>query len=189
MCSWKARDPQEASRDQRPSDREREARWGALPSKPCSYSVRCCKFGLAGAAQQAHRRGYTASLPIARRTRRFGSLQLADLIPCAPKEHALALLIAGLHPHAGANMRMEAFMPRLASVGLAYSTFMILLSSSAVPQEARAGADAGLGQWTFNNACRPAIRPRKATIAWVRTYTTSSEGKPARCRPSAIPVL
>ena len=45
-------------------------------------------------------------------------------------------------------------MPRLASVGLAYSTFMILLSSSAVPQEARAGADAGLGQLIFNNACR-----------------------------------
>jgi hypothetical protein len=35
----------------------------------------------------------------------------------------------------------------------------------------------------------PAIRPRKATIAWAQTYTTSSEGKPARCRTSAIPVL
>jgi cytochrome c len=49
---------------------------------------------------------------------------------------------------------MEAFMPRIAIVGLACSTFLILLSSSAVPQEARAGADAGLGQLIFNNACR-----------------------------------
>ena len=31
-------------------------------------------------------------------------------------------------------------MPRIAIVGLACSTFLILLSSSAVPQEARAGA-------------------------------------------------
>ena len=45
-------------------------------------------------------------------------------------------------------------MPRIAIVGLACSTFLILLSSSAVPQEARAGADAGLGQLIFNNACR-----------------------------------
>ena len=44
-------------------------------------------------------------------------------------------------------------MPRIAIVGLACSTFLILLSSSAVPQEARAGADAGLGQLIFNNAC------------------------------------
>jgi cytochrome c len=50
---------------------------------------------------------------------------------------------------------MEAFMPRIAIVGLAYSTFMILLSSSAVPQEpARTGADAGSGQLIFNNSCR-----------------------------------
>jgi len=36
--------------DQRPSAlvREREARWGALPSKPRSYSMTCCKFGLVG---------------------------------------------------------------------------------------------------------------------------------------------
>ena len=45
-------------------------------------------------------------------------------------------------------------MPRIVIVGLACSTFLILLSSSAVPQEARAGADAGLGQLIFNNACR-----------------------------------
>jgi cytochrome c len=38
---------------------------------------------------------------------------------------------------------------------LACSTFLILLSSSAMPQEpARAGADAGSGQLIFNNACR-----------------------------------
>jgi hypothetical protein len=43
----------------------------------------------------------------------------------------------------------------VARVRLACSTFLILLSSSAVPQEpARAGADAGLGQLIFNNACR-----------------------------------
>ena len=45
-------------------------------------------------------------------------------------------------------------MPRIVIGGLACSTFLILLSSSAVPQEARAGADAGLGQLIFNNACR-----------------------------------
>jgi len=46
-------------------------------------------------------------------------------------------------------------MPRVAIVLLACSTFLILLSSSAVPQEpARAGADAGSGQLIFNNACR-----------------------------------
>jgi cytochrome c len=50
---------------------------------------------------------------------------------------------------------MEAFMPRVAIVLLACSTFLILLSSSAVPQEpARAGANAELGQLIFNNACR-----------------------------------
>ena len=43
----------------------------------------------------------------------------------------------------------------LALVRLACSTFVILLSSSAVPQEpARAGGGAGLGQLIFNNACR-----------------------------------
>jgi hypothetical protein len=37
-------------------------------------------------------------------------------------------------------------MPRIAGVGLAYSTFMLLLSSSAAPQEpARTGAEAGSG--------------------------------------------
>src|SRR2546429_9420449 len=41
-------------------------------------------------------------------------------------------------------------MPRIAIVGLACSTFLILLSSLAVPQEPRAGS----GQLTFNNACR-----------------------------------
>ena len=46
-------------------------------------------------------------------------------------------------------------MPRVAIVGLACSTFLILLSSSAVAQEpARAGANAELGQLIFNNACR-----------------------------------
>jgi cytochrome c len=50
---------------------------------------------------------------------------------------------------------MEALMPRVAIVGLACSTFLILLSSSAVAQEpARAGANAELGQLIFNNACR-----------------------------------
>ena len=36
--------------DQRPSAlvREREARWGALPSKPRSYSMTCCKLALSG---------------------------------------------------------------------------------------------------------------------------------------------
>jgi hypothetical protein len=38
-------------------------------------------------------------------------------------------------------------MPRIPIVGLACSTFLILLSSAAVPQElVRAGADAGSGQ-------------------------------------------
>jgi cytochrome c2 len=46
-------------------------------------------------------------------------------------------------------------MPRIANVALAYSTCMILLSSSAVPQvPARTGADAASGQLIFNNACR-----------------------------------
>jgi cytochrome c len=54
----------------------------------------------------------------------------------------------------GTHSDMEAFMPRIAIVGLACSTFLILPSPSAVPQEARAGADAGSGQLIFNNACR-----------------------------------
>src|SRR6478752_10328095 len=54
----------------------------------------------------------------------------------------------------GTHSDKEAFMPRIAIVGLACSTFLILLSSSAVPQEARAGADTGSGQLIFNNACR-----------------------------------
>ena len=83
---------------------------------------------------KAHRRDYKASLPLARRTRRFGGLQLADLTACAPKEHALALLIAGLARTQGQPCVMEGVMLRIASLGLAYSTFMILLSSSAVPQ-------------------------------------------------------
>src|SRR5262249_9810016 len=33
----------------------------------------------------------------------------------------------------------------------------------------------------------PATRPRKATIAWVRTSTISSEGKPVRSRTTANP--
>ena len=46
-------------------------------------------------------------------------------------------------------------MPRIAGVGLAYSTLMLLLSSSAVPQEpARTGGEAGSGQLIFNNSCR-----------------------------------
>ena len=54
-------------------------------------------------------------------------------------------------------------MPRIASVGLAYSTFMILLSSSAVPQvPARTGADAGSGQLIFNNHC-PYRKPHPAS--------------------------
>jgi cytochrome c len=68
---------------------------------------------------------------------------------------ATARSIARLHICTGAHSDMEAFMPRTAIVGLACSTLLILLSSSAVPQEpARAGADAGLGQLIFNNACR-----------------------------------
>src|SRR3984893_19524549 len=55
----------------------------------------------------------------------------------------------------GTHCGMEAFMPRIPIVGLACSTFLFLLSSSAVPQEpARAGADAGSGQLIFNNVCR-----------------------------------
>jgi cytochrome c len=50
---------------------------------------------------------------------------------------------------------MEAFMPRIAIVGLVSFTLVCLLSFSAAPQEpTRAGADAGSGQLLFNNACR-----------------------------------
>jgi cytochrome c len=50
---------------------------------------------------------------------------------------------------------MEAFMPRIAIVGVVSFTFLSLLSFSAGPQEpGRAGADAGSGQLLFNNACR-----------------------------------
>jgi cytochrome c len=44
-------------------------------------------------------------------------------------------------------------MPRIQIVGLTCSTFLILLSSPAVPQEP-AGGDAGSGQLIFNNTCR-----------------------------------
>ena len=63
-------------------------------------------------------------------------------------------IVSAARSIAGAHSDKEAFMPRIAIVGLACSTFLLLLSSSAVPQEARAGADAGLGQLIFNNACR-----------------------------------
>jgi cytochrome c len=50
---------------------------------------------------------------------------------------------------------MEAFMPRIAIVGLVSLTFLTLLPFSAAPQEqTRAGADPGSGQLLFNNACR-----------------------------------
>ena len=46
-------------------------------------------------------------------------------------------------------------MPRIAIVGIACSTVLILLSPAAVPQEpARAAADTASGQLLFNNACR-----------------------------------
>jgi hypothetical protein len=77
-------------------------------------------------------------------------------------------------------------MPRTVISGLVCITFLMLLEFSAVPQEpARKDADTESGQLTFNNA--PAIRPRKATIAWARTSTISSEGKPVRFRTTAIP--
>ena len=76
------------------------------------------------------------------------------LIPC--DGHMEEYIVAAARSFArGTHSDMEAFMPRIAIVGLACSTFLILLSSSAVPQEpARAGADAGSGQLIFNNACR-----------------------------------
>jgi cytochrome c len=50
---------------------------------------------------------------------------------------------------------LEAVMPRIAIVGIACSTFLILLSPSAVPQgPSPAVADTASGQLLFNNACR-----------------------------------
>jgi cytochrome c len=49
---------------------------------------------------------------------------------------------------------MEAFMPRIAIVGIASSAFLGLLSFSAAPQEPARGATDGSGQLLFNNACR-----------------------------------
>jgi cytochrome c len=64
-------------------------------------------------------------------------------------------MVATARSIAGHTLRYGGFMPRIPIVGLACSTFLILLSSSAVPQEpAGAGADAGSGQLIFNNACR-----------------------------------
>jgi cytochrome c len=70
-------------------------------------------------------------------------------------------VVAGTHCHRWAfscqrqTFGMGTFMPRIAILGLALSTFLSLLSSSAVPQErARAGIDDGSGQLIFNNACR-----------------------------------
>jgi cytochrome c len=46
-------------------------------------------------------------------------------------------------------------MPRIAIVGIACSTFLILLSPSALPEgPSSAAADTGPGQLLFNNACR-----------------------------------
>jgi hypothetical protein len=70
-----------------------------------------------------------------RRSRLFGE----PLIPCDGRmeEHNCRRCA---FRRWGTHSDMEAFMPRIAIVGLACSTFLILLSSSAVPQEARAGA-------------------------------------------------
>jgi cytochrome c len=54
---------------------------------------------------------------------------------------AAARSIAG-----GTHAGVETLMPRIVIVGLACSTLVVLLSSSAVPQEP--------GQLIFNNACR-----------------------------------
>ena len=77
---------------------------------------------------------------------------------CAHTEERIVatarLIVRGTHSR-GTHSDMEAFIPRIVIVGLACSTFLILPSSSGVPQEpARAGADAGSGQLIFNNACR-----------------------------------
>jgi cytochrome c len=48
---------------------------------------------------------------------------------------------------------MEAAISRIAIAGLACATFLVLLSSSAAPQEP-ARANAQSGQLAFNNACR-----------------------------------
>jgi cytochrome c len=70
---------------------------------------------------------------------------------------------------------MGAFMPRIPIVGLACSTFLILLSSAAVPQEpVRAGADAGSGQLIFNNACRTCHTTKEGDNR-LSNRTTSSE--------------
>jgi cytochrome c len=78
---------------------------------------------------------------------------MADRIPAI--SHTEELIVATARSIAGHTLGMEAFMPRIPIVGLACSTFLILPSSSAVPQEpARAGAGAESGQLIFNNACR-----------------------------------
>jgi hypothetical protein len=79
-------------------------------------------------------------------------------------------------------------MPRTAISGLVCTTFLVLLGFPAVPQElAGKGADTESGNKHSTTHAGPAIRPRKATIAWVRTSTISSEGKPVRSRTTAIP--
>ncbi|MGC1893172.1 MAG: hypothetical protein WA763_05690, partial [Pseudolabrys sp.] len=54
------------------------------------------------------------------------------------------------NPTAAFGPGLAEYRPPPKTADLACSTFLILLSSSAVPQEARAGADAGLGQLIFN---------------------------------------
>jgi hypothetical protein len=70
---------------------------------------------------------------------------MADRIPAI--WHTEELIVATARSIAGHTLRfrlqgthygMEVFMPRIPIVGLACSTFLILLSSSAVPQEWRA---------------------------------------------------
>ena len=79
-------------------------------------------------------------------------------------------------------------MSRFPIVGLACSTFQILLSSSAVPQEpARAGADAGSGQLIFNNACRTCHTTKEGDNR-LGPNLHNIIGRKA-CRTSAIPAL
>jgi hypothetical protein len=79
-------------------------------------------------------------------------------------------------------------MPRPAISGVVCITFLMLLGFSAVPQEpARKGADTEAGQLTFNNACRTCHTTKEGDNRWARTSTISSEGKPVRCRTTAIP--